>query len=77
MNSCDRTGDGITNQGTINVDSVNAASLIQIDPYNFTNQGTINVTNGSTLYISPTNSVIDSGVLTCLRSVFGTGVSVF
>jgi hypothetical protein len=58
-----RAGDGIVNQGTINIGSVNHASLMQIDPYNFTNQGTINVTNGSTLYLSPTTSLTDTGTL--------------
>jgi hypothetical protein len=56
------TGDGIVNQGTINVGSSAGGAYLQIDAHNFNNQGTINVTNGSTLYIDPT-TLTDSGIL--------------
>src|SRR6266404_7543082 len=49
-------GDGIINQGTINVTG-GGTGYLNIDPYNFTNHGIINVTNGRTLYLQPSTSL--------------------
>jgi hypothetical protein len=56
------TGDGIVNQGTINVQGASGSSLY-IQPYNFTNQGIINSTNGDVLYVSSSTSFTNSGQL--------------
>jgi hypothetical protein len=52
-------GDGIVNQGTINVQG----SALYIDSYNFTNQGIINVSAG-TLNIEAGSTFLNSGALT-------------
>src|SRR5262249_25522981 len=52
-------GDGIVNQGTINVQGP-ATGYLDIDPYNFTNQGTISVGSGRSLYLQPTTNLINA-----------------
>ena len=65
------TGDGIVNQGTINVSGNSQSYYLYVDPYNFTNQNAINVSNGDTIYINPSNTLTNtaSGMIT----VSGTG----
>ena len=69
------TGDGIVNEGTINIEANDLSYYAVIDPYNFTNQGAINVTNGDTLYIEPTYNLTNAatGVIT----VSGTGSKLY
>src|SRR6202158_836924 len=67
-------GDGIVNQGTINLQGTGNGYL-NVDPYNFTNQGTINVTNGRSLYLQPSTSLSNAagGVI----SVSGAGSVIY
>ncbi len=67
-------GDGIVNQGTINVQGT-ASGYLDVDPYNFTNQGIINVSNGHSLYLQPSTSLSNAagGVI----SVSGAGSVIY
>ena len=69
------TGDGIVNEGTINIEGNDPSYYAEIDPYNFTNQGTINVTNGDTLYIEPTYNLTNTA--TGEITVSGTGSKLY
>ena len=65
------TGDGIVNEGTINIEANDLSYEAYIDPYNFTNQGAINLANGDTLYIEPTYNLTNAA--TGEITVSGTG----
>ena len=69
------TGDGIVNEGTINIEANDQSYYAYIDPYNFTNQGAINVANGDTLYIEPTYNLTNTA--TGEITVSGTGSKLY